>query len=77
MANLSIRSLDEAVVERLRLRASRHGVSMEEEVRRIIQRSVAVPDRLGSLAVELFGPEHGIDLELPPRAPHDPVDLGR
>ena len=36
MASLSIRKLDERTLERLRLRAARHGVSVEEEVRRII-----------------------------------------
>jgi hypothetical protein len=27
------------------------------------------------LAVECFGADHGVDLELPPRLPHDPVSL--
>ncbi len=75
MANLSIRKLDDRTLEQLRIRAARHGVSMEEEVRRILGAAVAAPDRLGNLAVRLFGPTHGVDLELPVRSPHEPVDL--
>ena len=75
MANLSIRKLDDRTLEQLRIRAARHGVSMEEEVRRILGAAVATPDRLGDLAVRLFGPTHGVDLELPVRSPHEPVDL--
>ena len=76
MANLSVRNIDEATYQRLRVRAAGHGVSMEEEVRRLIRRSVAAPKNIGKLAVELFGSAHGIDLELPDRQPHEPVDLG-
>ena len=76
MANLSVRNLDDDVVERLRARAARRGVSMEEEVRRILQRSVAAPEHLGQLALELFGPDHGEELELPGRPPHEPIELG-
>ena len=75
MASLSVRKIDDAVYERLRLRAARHGVSMEEEARRIIRRAVAVPERLGQLAVECFGPDHGVELELSPREPHRPLGL--
>jgi plasmid stability protein len=77
MASLSVRRLDREVYERLQSRAARHGISMEEEVRRILERAVAAPDRLGQLALECFGPAHGIELELPPREPHEPPDLSR
>lgn len=75
MASLSVRKIDDGVFERLRVRAAEHGVSMEEEVRRIIRRAVAAPERLGELAVRCFGSSHGVELELPPRPPHDPLDL--
>ncbi len=75
MASLSVRNIDEATYERLRVRAAQNGVSMEEEVRRIIRRSVHAPDRLGRLALECFGPTHGIALELPTQPPHEPLDL--
>lgn len=41
MPTLTIRNLDEATKTALRLRAARHGVSMEQEVRDILVRSVA------------------------------------
>lgn len=75
MGSLSVRQLDEETLRQLRLRAARHGVSTEEEVRRILRRAVASPERLGDLALALFGPAHGVDLELPQRTPHQPVDL--
>ncbi|MDX1653893.1 MAG: hypothetical protein R3310_01645 [Candidatus Competibacteraceae bacterium] len=77
MANLSIRKLDDETVQRLRTRAARHGVSMEQEVRQILQQAVAAPDRLGDLALDLFGPTHGVDLELPSHRPHEPPELPR
>lgn len=75
MASLSVRKIDDDVYERLSARAAQRGVSMEEEVRRILRQAVAVPQRLGDLALERFGP-HGVELELPPREPHDPPRLG-
>ena len=76
MASLSIRKLEEETLSRLRIRAAKHGVSMEEEVRRILNNAVSAPDHPGDLAIRIFGPEHGVDLQLPERAPHEPMDLG-
>lgn len=75
MASLSVRRIESEVYERLRLRAAEHGVSMEEETRQIIKRSVAAPRSLSQLALECFGPEHGVELQLPPRQPHEPLDI--
>lgn len=75
MANLSVRKIDEDTYRRLRIRAAEKGVSMEEEVRRILRDAVAGPPRLGDLALELFGPEHGVDLDLPPREFDEPVEF--
>lgn len=72
MASLSVRKIDDELYERLRIRAAQHGVSMEEEVRRILKRAVAAPERIGDLALEVFG-ESGIELTLPPRDPHPPM----
>ena len=41
MSSLTVRNLDESVKNRLRVRAARHGRSMEEEVRQILQNIVA------------------------------------
>jgi len=75
MANLSVRKIDDRIYEQLRVRAAKHGVSMEEEVRQILKRAVSAPERLGDLALDVFGPDHGVDLEIPPRTHHGPLDL--
>jgi len=75
MANLSVRKLDDETLARLRMRAAQHGVSMEEEVRRILNEVVSAPERLGDLALKMFGPNRGVDLELPKRSLHEPVEL--
>ena len=75
MARLSVRQLDEETLRKLRLRAARHGVSIEEEVRRILRRAVGSPERLGDLALAMFGPAHGVEFELPHPTPHGPVNL--
>lgn len=75
MASLSVRKLDDDTLSRLRIRAAKHGVSMEEEARRILKDAVSAPTRLGDLAVRIFGPEHGVDVRLPDKTPHEPLDL--
>ena len=40
MASITIRKLDDAVKSRLRIRAARHGRSMEEEAREILKVAV-------------------------------------
>jgi plasmid stability protein len=75
MANLTIRRLDDQTYERLKARASRDGVSMEEEARRILAGAVAPPSCLGDLFVKTFGVARGFDLTLPRRQPHEPPDL--
>jgi antitoxin FitA len=65
MPSLSVRQLDEETVTRLRARAASHGVSMEEEARRILKEAVSAPERLGDLARRFFGSRHGVDLEFP------------
>lgn len=75
MTNLSVRKLDEETVRLLRIRAAQNGVSMEEEVRRILSRAVTVPQRLGDMAIEYFGPKNGVELELLKREPHHPTDF--
>lgn len=76
MASLSVRKLDDATMQRLRVRAASRGVSMEEEARRILQQAVGGPDQLGKLALEVFGPAHGVDVPETPRQAHDPIDFG-
>lgn len=69
MAAISIRSLDEWVIERLRVRAAEHGHSMEAEVRSILvdaAREPAIEYGLGDRIHALFE-GIGDDLEIPER----------
>ena len=57
MASITIRNLDDDVKARLRIAAARHGVSMEEEVRRILRRTLVAEDssqQLGTRIHERF-----------------------
>ena len=72
MANITIRNLDDDVMARLRVRAAEHHRSMEEEVRIILRNAVKQgrsTRSLAEIAGSHFGPENGVDLELPPRGP--------
>ncbi len=74
MPSLSVRKLDEDTFRQLRVQAAKHGVSMEEEVRRIIKRAVTTPENLGDLAVRLFSAAYnGDELRLPQRETHAPA----
>ncbi len=76
MANLSIRKLDKNAYERLRIQAANHGVSMEEEARRIIYLAVSAPESIGGVFQKYFGHANGIDLDIPnQRKPHEPMDF--
>ena len=71
MSALSIRNLDDRVKERLRIRAARHGRSMEAEVRAILTDAVAEPDDAPGLfdaVLDRFGALGGVELELPSRS---------
>ena len=79
MATLTIRNIDLAIKERLRVRAAQHGHSMEAELRRILQDTLREPEyppatNLYQRIRARFAPLGGVDLELPPReqAPDPP-----
>jgi plasmid stability protein len=74
MSSITIRNLDPAIKERLRVRAAEHGHSMEAEARRILQTTLKGPVRppasnLYERIRARVDPIGGIDLELPPREP--------
>ena len=75
MSSITIRNLDPAVKERLRIRAAQHGHSMEAEARSILQSTLKEPERLPARNLyerirARFEPLGGADdLELPPRLP--------
>ena len=61
MASLSVRKLDDGVHEKLRIRAAKHGVSMEEETRQILSQVVSVPERMSDVFLKHFGHKNGVD----------------
>ena len=71
MASLTIRNLDDGLKARLRIRAAQHGRSMEEEARQLIGEALkpesTAAATLSDIALSLFGPAHGIELQLAPR----------
>jgi plasmid stability protein len=71
MASLTIRNIEDSLKGRLRLRAARHGRSMEEEARQLLRRAL-VHDRprtgLGSRIVRRFAAVGGVDLPDPGRS---------
>jgi plasmid stability protein len=75
MASLTIRNLENDTKQILRLRAARHGNSLEEEVRMILRRAASeerqpkrVHDNLYDAIRELVEPHGGFDLEIPERS---------
>ena len=80
MASLTIRKLDDRVKARLRLRAARHGRSMEEEARAILTAAatekIEPPRNLAEAIHRRFARLGGVELELPPRTPaREPPDF--
>jgi len=74
MSTLTIRNVDQAVKERLRVRAARNGRSMEAELRHILWEAVGEEEANSNLAEAIrrrFLPFGGVD-EL---KPHPPVSV--
>jgi len=73
MASITIRRLDDGVKARLRIRAARHGRSMEEEARQVLSAALQEePKSTLNLAEAIrrrIAPLGGVDLELPIREP--------
>jgi plasmid stability protein len=82
MASIIIRRLDESAKERLRVRASRHGRSMEEEAREILKVALsgkrATDRNLAEAIRRRFAPLGGVELPDIPREPmRRPSNFGR
>jgi antitoxin FitA len=82
MASITIRNLDESLKRRLRIRAARHGRSMEEEARDVLRLALAKENRVPTNFVEIvrrrFAKVGPIDLPIPKREPmRDPPDFRR
>jgi plasmid stability protein len=76
MASLTIRRLEERTKQRLRVRASRNGHSMEEEARQILKVALNEKAETGLNLVESirkkFAPLGFVDLPAVPRGPMRP-----
>jgi len=71
MATLTIRDFDDDLNAALRVRAARHGRSMEAEVRAILRSALSTPDSdvgMGSRIRRRFADVEGAALPLPPRS---------
>lgn len=70
MAAITVRSLDDDVKRRLRIRAAQHGRSMEAEVRAILVDALAAdeePKDFFTRLHERFAAIGGVELDIPPR----------
>jgi antitoxin FitA len=70
MATLTVRGLDDATKTRLRVRAARHGRSMEAEVRAILEDALPSEPFSGGLGSRIharFAAIGGVELDLPTR----------
>ncbi|MEM9878643.1 MAG: plasmid stabilization protein [Pseudomonadota bacterium] len=70
MASITIRNLEDETKQRLRVLATEHGRSMEEEAREILRKAVgrpAPPRNLGLAIHKRFAALAGVELELPSR----------
>ncbi|HET9396903.1 MAG TPA: hypothetical protein VFO36_12680 [Nitrospiraceae bacterium] len=75
MANMTVRNVEDETKQRLRLRAARHGNSLEAELRLILRDAASAPDvaprptNLYDAIRELVEPHGGFDIPIPLREP--------
>jgi plasmid stability protein len=73
MASITIRQLEETTKQKLRMRAARHGRSMEQEAREILKSALSQPAEQSKDLVEAirrrFAKYGGVELNIPPRGP--------
>ena len=73
MARITIRNLEDDLKRKLRMRAARHGRSMEDEARQILRTALAEkaaePTNLYAAIRRRIAPFGGVDLEIPRRRP--------
>ena len=73
MGSITIRKLDDDLKARLRVRAARHGISMEAEAREILRAALTAEtptsENLAEAIRKRFAPLGGVDLPDIPREP--------
>jgi plasmid stability protein len=82
MASITIRNLDDSTKSRLRIRAARHGRSMEDEardlLRTVLSREPSIGPNLLQTIRRRFAKIGAVELEIPARDPlRDPPDFTR
>ncbi|HET7370235.1 MAG TPA: plasmid stabilization protein [Gammaproteobacteria bacterium] len=80
MTSITIRNLDENLKARLRIRAARHGRSMEDETRDILRTTLAAehapPVHLAASIRQRFAALGGVELPpIPREPPREPPDF--
>jgi plasmid stability protein len=74
MAVLSVRRMDGEVIRRLKIRAQRDGLSVEETVRGILADAVVDVEPAGAMIRRIIR-DDAIDFDLPAREVDDPIDF--
>ena len=74
MASLSVRRLDGEVIRRLKIRARRDGLSVEETVRRILADAVVDVEPVGAMIRRIIG-DDAVDFDLPAGEVDEPIDF--
>jgi plasmid stability protein len=82
MASMTIRNIDDQLKARLRVRAAKHGHSMEDEARDILRAALSTqPSRARTLVDAIrarIEPLGGVELNIGPREPiREPIKLQR
>lgn len=72
MASLTVRNIPDEIHRALRVRAAKHGLSTEAEIRAILEQAVRPNIKLGTLLSKIGHEVGGVDLEVE-RASSDPV----
>jgi plasmid stability protein len=74
MASVTVRDVEDETKQRLRLRAARHGNSLEAELRVVLREAASArekvsrpPRNLYDAVRELVEPHGGFDIPIPPR----------
>ena len=70
----ALRGMDGEVIRRLKIRAQRDGLSVEETVRRILADAIADVEPAGAMIRRIIG-DDAVDLDLPVREVDDPIDF--
>ena len=75
MANLIVRNIEEEIVKALKSRSGKHGISAEEEHRRILRRALLEPRQKSFAEAIASMPDVGTDEDFARVQGEDPSDV--